>query len=197
MSSPSNVSSVTLDPNRNTADVASPGSHQLLLIPANEMERLLREDWPNAKMLAEELYAIYNSGVKQVAQPGQAVLTSPAPGVPALVINAPPDGNGITIRNNKGAVNYGVNGITGIPPAPIVATPGAGGGLPGQVQSGGPGNGPYSVTIYPNGTGSPGTTVNVTQLQIAPTDTVPAGTWVMVMLSPDHTYSMQVPVWLT
>jgi hypothetical protein len=90
-----------------------------------------------------------------------------------------------------------VNGITGIPPAPIVATPGAGGGLPGQVQSGGPGKGPYSVTIYPNGTGSPGTTVNVTQLQIAPTDTVPAGTWVMVMLSPDHTYSMQVPVWLT
>jgi hypothetical protein len=199
MSSPSDVTSVTLDPNRNTAEIAGPGSFQLLTIPANEMLRLLRDDWtgPNgAKMLSEELYAIMAGAVAKGSQTGQMNLNQPSPGTYPLVINAP-DGSGIQIKGKNGTTSIGVGGITLAGGQPVVgAGGGAGGGIPGLVLGGGPGQGPYSVQLYPNNLSTAGATVSCTQLQIDPAETIPPGTWTMVSLMPDHTYTMQVPVWL-
>jgi hypothetical protein len=201
VSSPiTNPTEVTLDPNRNTASIAGPGSYQLLTIPANEMLRLLRDDWtgPNgAKMLSEEIYAIMAAAVASGSQTGQMNLNQPAPGTYPFVINTA-DNSGIKINGPKGSALIGPGGITlaGTPPAPVGAGVGAGGGIPGLVLGGGPGQGPYSVQLYPNNLSTAGATVSCTQLQIDPAETIPPGTWTMVSLMPDHTYTMQVPVWL-
>jgi len=197
MSSPSLV---TLDPNRNTAEIVGPGSYQLLTIPANEMLRLLRKDWkgPNgATMLSEEIYAIMGGAVAKGQQTGQLNLQQPAPGVYPLVINTGPDGNGIALNGPNGTTHIGPNGITlpGGGKAPVAVAGTGGGGVPGQVVSGGPGD-TYQVNIFENGVSAGATaTVTVKQLQIDPAETIPAGTWAIVSKSGSG-YVMQVPVWL-
>lgn len=62
-------------------------------------------------------------------------------------------------------------------------------GLYGTVQSGGPGSGPYTVTLHG------GTSVQVTQIDIDSAATVPAGAVTPVFKTNTGTYFMQVPVW--
>lgn len=69
-----------------------------------------------------------------------------------------------------------------------------GGGVIGQVLSGGPGA-DYLVTIYPNGLDGESGVVNAVQLGIASDATVPAGTWV-VLTTLGELYYMNVPLWL-
>ena len=74
---------------------------------------------------------------------------------------------------------------------------GAGGGIPCKITSGGPGAGPYTATLYPQGpNSSAGAIVKVTQLQIDSGATIPANTWAFAV-SIGGNYFVQVPVWLT
>lgn len=54
----------------------------------------------------------------------------------------------------------------------------------------------YSATIYPDGLDGKGQDVAVTQLQIDSSETIPAGTSVIIVQTSDGKYQMQVPVWL-
>ena len=65
---------------------------------------------------------------------------------------------------------------------------------PGQVQAKNA-DGTYSVILFDTNLTTFDRTVNVTQLQIDPDETIPAGTWVVVA---EHKsgFIMQVPVWL-
>jgi hypothetical protein len=162
------------------------------------MLRLLRDDWKGengTKMLSEELYAIMASAVAEGKQTGQLNLQQPAPGVYPLVINTGDNGNGIQIKGPKGTATIGLGGInfsqapTG---QPVV---GAGGGIPGRIVSGGPGD-TYTVSLYENGlAGGVTATVPVKQLQIDPAETIPVGTWTLVSKIGSG-YVMQVPVWV-
>ncbi len=80
----------------------------------------------------------------------------------------------------------------------------SGGGIPGQVLSGGPGPGPYQVKIYPGGLSAPPQTVSATVLQIAADDTVPVNSWHPILSVPNPSqqvgappklYYFQPPVW--
>ena len=165
--------------------------------------RLLRESWPSVDMLAQELYAIFQD-------------TNPTSSGPLTINNNTPAGPGMTINNSGGSgssINLGRNGTPsvnfGLGPdggliitAPSVSsqTPGGqpapiggGGGVPGQVLSGGPGAN-YQVKIYPTGLAGPTKTVSAVQLQIDPGETIPAGTWALVAQAGGN-YYMEVPVW--
>jgi hypothetical protein len=92
---------------------------------ADQLLRLLREDWPNATMLAQELYAIFSSsGITQVTNPVQ--VTS-GQGIPALTVHQ---------TNALGTPNPAIQSIiNGPPPSPPCdpcachcATTGGGGG---------------------------------------------------------------------
>jgi hypothetical protein len=65
--------------------------------------------------------------------------------------------------------------------------------FPGVVLSGSGNN--YSMKVYPNGLGGPSQTATVTQLQIDPSEAIPAGTWALVSFAGGN-YSMQVTTWL-
>jgi hypothetical protein len=71
-----------------------------------------------------------------------------------------------------------------------------GNAFPGFVISGS-GN-KYLCRIYPDGFSTTTTKdVLVTQMQIDPTETIPTGTFAIVLLGKDKKYTMQVPVWIS
>lgn len=160
--------------------------------------RLLRENWPSATELAQELYAIFDDTNPTSSGP---ITASPAPGStqPPLTLNQDPltlgaisiksGSNNATIGLNGGSLTFSVNGDSQQP-----VGGGGGGGVPGVVVSGGPGSGPYVVTIYPTGLSGGTQNVNVTQLSIDSGETIPAGTWTVVTQVGSN-YYMQVPVW--
>jgi hypothetical protein len=169
--------------------------------------RLLREKWPNATMLAEELYAIFDdtnptsSGPIKIAQPAG----TPPPGITPEVFDVPPWAP-LTFGSGPDATSFQIapdGGLTISSPSVDFTTPDGkplkpmaqASTFPGQVQSGGPGQGPYTVDVYQKGLGQPPTSMPVTQLQIAENDTVPVGTWVLVAVT-DFENFMQAPVWL-
>lgn len=159
-----------------------------------EAIRLLREDWPNATMLAQELYAIFQDSVPASTN-APLTANSSNPDQAPLVVNQFGNG-GLSISFNKGQgggiqINDGVPQLVDKNGNPVG---GSGGGVPGKVLSGS-GSGPYQVQIYPAGLSGTTKTVSVTQLQIDSSDSVPANTWTIVNQVGSN-YYMQVPVWL-
>jgi len=158
-----------------------------------EALRMLREQWQNATLLAQELYAIFTSDspvpiTSPVSVSGTANPTNPAP----LQITLG-DNQGITVNHGATQTTFSLdpNGNlqqqTGLAGGTGVIKPIAG-GLIGTVQSGT--GSTYQVKLQ--GTGQ---VVTVTQLSIDPTETIPAGTPVVVV-QVGSAYQMQTPVWL-
>jgi hypothetical protein len=178
----------------------------------NQALRLLREKWSSPNELAEELYAILNSNVPMTLT-GPVTINNSSPTKPALTVrNFGQNDQGVNIQKRpllQGPNFPPIPGIT-FPPLGVFGDgtlgsnlgsqgqaqqqqqPG-GGGFPGKVLSGGPGA-TYKVAVYQSGLGGKPTTVSVTQLQIDPAETIPAGTWAMVS-QVGSSYYMQVPVW--
>jgi hypothetical protein len=175
--------------------------------------RLLREDWANPKMLADELFAIFTSTDPMTLtgpvtidnttnQPGLTVRNfgdgntsmqiqkQPLPPIPPLPPFAPIEFGPISI------VDFLPDGT--IQPLdaqgnPIIIESG-GGGFPGKVLSGGPGS-TYKVNVYKKGINQAPISVTATQLQIDPGETIPAGSWCLVAFT-NNAYYIQLPVWL-
>ncbi len=172
-----------------------------------EKARLLRESpWPNAQSLAEELYAMASDEARQEFKNGIHLQTTDPdiPLVTAQVFSGEDEvpvfsfNDGVTgpqtltfsvAGSNLGGFNFNGSPVTG------PESPGGGGGGGGDPTT-------FSGTVS-SGTGSTyqvllnnGLTVEVTQLQIDASETIPAGTSVIVHKI-GGTYRMQVPVWLT
>lgn len=167
--------------------------------------RLLRDDWPKAKQLAEELFAMLTGDAPTVSN-SQAQINAPA-GVPPLQLGNLSLGDSLfQVRGKDGALlgNFllGPDGLTFQGPAaqaaptPQPAPSGGGGGIPAMITAGGPGD-TYTATIYPAGLSGTTQSVTVKQLQIDPSDTINPGTWTHAFLQADGQYTMQVPVWLS
>ena len=178
---------------------AAPGTHMAWFF--DQSPRLLRHLWSTPTQLAQELYAMFQADIPMTTD-APVTINNPNPQLPAVTIQQPNNPNApyINMKDPKGNPigGLGVNPSNGKPA--LVGANGQpqqqqGSVFPGQVQSGGPGAGPYVVTIYPNGTGNAGQNVNVTQLQINGGSTVPSGAWVIVVQTADNSYYMQLPVW--
>jgi len=165
----------------------------------DEAIRLLREKWPNASMLAEELFAILNSDLPTGID-GPLTIDNQSPDQPALIIrqfgDSPID---IVVQRpgQPGGLPSEEDQETVSPAEPTTTTTisGGGGAAPGQGVSGT--GAVYQVALYEQGLAQDSTrTVTVTQLQIDAGDTIPAGTWVIVFGAGDGTFFMQCPVWL-
>lgn len=190
-----------------------------------ESLRLLRTKWPNASMLAEEIYALmFGQRTSTVTFEGPIEIINNTNKPAVTIIN---NGNGSTALQVGSTGHPGANGTNGINGAP--GTNGAGAGpannivinngnvfsttTPSNAPAGGSGSG--SVTQTPTGglaqiTGGSGASytatlyladattvaISVTQKSIAATETIPVGTWVYVVRI-DTAYYMQHPVWLT
>lgn len=169
-----------------------------------EAIRLMRDDWPKAKQLAEELYAML-TGTNPVVTNAPLQINSPA-GVPPFQLGNYSNGDSlfeITRPNGEPfgrlAIEDGNLLFTAAKPIaqPNIPTPsgGGGGGIPAMITDGS--GDAYTATIYPAGLSGPTQSVQVKQLQIDPTDTIPAGTWTHAFLQADGQYTMQVPIWLS
>jgi hypothetical protein len=174
-----------------------------------ESIRLLRDDWKVPKMLAEELYAIFNDDAP-VSTAGGLTVTAPT-GVAPITIGANTEGayspafsfgsgsdaastgwnpnTGEMQYNSPSGFNFTFPGTDGLPQTVTIGPmPDAlnnqqpeatGGGMPGMV-TGGSGS-TYQATVYPEGLGGDSLSVAVTQMSIDPDATIPAGTWTTVL----------------
>jgi hypothetical protein len=175
-----------------------------------EAIRLLRTKWKTPVPLAEELYAILQSDEPVDTGP-LAVDGTQDPGQPAVTIKAPVGSTPLQIQvpgHDPISLTIGADGgLTWSAPVSSPSGDGqqpdqpAGGDVPCQVLSGGPGAGPYQVKLYPNGPGqAAGSTVSAKQLSIADDETIPAGTWALASKTGGSggqpaRYWLQVPVW--
>jgi hypothetical protein len=174
----------------------------LVSIFGDQAIRMLRSKWPNASMLAEELFTIF-SGTNPINIPaGSTLQPSANPATPLLT--APGYTQGQTIIDFPHVGTISVQGDQLIFTNPDGQTSGGGASVggtaaptcfPGLVVSGSGSD--YLVNIYPNGIGNAAVEVTVTQLQIDPSQTIPPGTAALVTKTTDGSYYMQVPVWLT
>lgn len=163
---------------------------------SEEALRLLREVWPDANMLAEELYAIFSSVNLPLEHSGPLTLNNPnGPGAGITMPGYNPGDQILSIPQANGdafTITLGNNGL--ILGGGTLTFPGSGQQQQqsaatvflGTVVSGSGAN--YKVKIGTQ-------TVSVTQAQINSDETIPAGTKAFV-LQTGSTYSMQVPVWL-
>jgi hypothetical protein len=162
--------------------------------------RLLREDGWSAQGLADELFAIFNAEVPftidgpvvivntdnapaitiDQAGPLDTVFEIRRPGIPSVQL---PDIPPLTLGGDD--IPNGHPRDTRIGSDGFVV--GGGGGIPGVVVSGT--GDTYQVLLRD------GRTVTVTQLQIDPTATIPAGSAAFVTLY-QGAFVMLVPVWL-
>jgi hypothetical protein len=164
--------------------------------------RLRRDDWPHAKQLAEELFAML-TGDAPTASNSQAQINAPAGTPPLQLGNLSLGDSLVSLRGRDGNVigdlvleGDGLNFVgPGATPAAQPARPAStgGGGIPAQIVSGT--GDTYTATVYPKGLSGPTDNVTVKQLSIDPSDTIPAGTWTLVALQADGQYVMQLPVW--
>lgn len=171
----------------------------------DETIRLLRERWPNATMLAEELFAIFVSTNPINIPAGSTIQPAPTPTTPLLNVPGYTEGSPIfsftgaggepigTISIDDGEITYTSAGGGGGGAPKKTQTPPATSCMPGQIVSGT--GAAYQVNTYPKGLSGPAVQVAVTQLQIDPSQTIPAGTWTLVSQTSDGSYWMQVPVW--
>ena len=177
--------------------------------------RLLRDDWPDAQTLAEELYAIFTSTTPTTLQgpvtinnssnqpdlttnnygsgPGGITINKqPFPGPPLPPGGSPIEFGNITFTSyfsdgSSSGTNGGSSGASQPPQQSASA-------FPAMILSGGPGA-TYQVSVYKNGPTGAATAATATQLQIDSGETIPVGTWTIVTLV-NNKYYMQVPVWL-
>lgn len=173
--------------------------------------RILRQKWKPEQIdaLAQEVFAQFNTQADQTTVGPQTVDTTATPGPaltlqpnqtdprptqnsqdPGMVIQTPGDGGGTTTLTTGGDITYQENppmqGGTGVgkpnPPAPGFA--------PGTVISGA--GDTYQVSIpTPKGPAI----VICKIVQIDPTETIPAGTG-LILVRMGKTYYAQVPVWV-
>jgi hypothetical protein len=172
----------------------------------DQSERLLREKWPTAQLLAEELFAIFRQ--QEPTQIDTPTNVNPTPGtnLPALTINNS-SGNGPILTfiqgNCTASLSFDENCNLIINPVPDVdAPPGtigdgaktaAGGGLLGIVQSGS--GSQYQVQIA----GTPTVVSATVPNNIDPTETVPVGYEAPLFLvgtQQTGTYFLIVPLWV-
>lgn len=161
-----------------------------------QLSRLLREHWPNAKMLADELYAMFRGWEERGLT--NLILQQPPGDQPAIRLNGWDSGDIVIQVRGRGGIDLGSITFTGGTLATPDAT-GVGGGtvvaganaFPGRVVSGT--GSTYQVDIYPNGLGGEAERVSVTQMLIDEDETIPGGTPVLVVRSGAN-YYMQVPV---
>lgn len=185
----------------------------------DQAPRLIRERWADVNEFAEEMFAIWTSD-KGVTMDGPVTINN-STGGSSLTINQgdigettitinnnpTPGGPGdTTVINNTYITNiYGDGGIEGFPdppPGPEAPQPGTGqpagggggggGGFPGVVVSGS--GDTYQVAVRLTSLTSTPVTKTVKQLSIDASETIPAGTAVVVNLV-GADYFMQVPVW--
>jgi hypothetical protein len=190
-----------------------------------EAIRLLRDDWKVPKMLAEELYAMFQA---PDATANGLTATAPA-GVAPITIGASAAGNyspAFSFGGGSGDAAIGWNpstgqvqfaspsgftftfpGADGLPqtasigpntndPGNLANPPEQGGAMPGMV-TGGSGS-TYQVTVYPEGLNGSSESVSVTQMSIDPNATIPPSTWTTVVKNgtgSKASYAMMVPVW--
>jgi hypothetical protein len=177
-----------------------------MAIFGNESLRLLREKWPDANMLAEELYAIFRALDSQPStQNTPAAITSNQQGVAPLTLTPYPNDT-LLLQFGPQGIDGSMQLINGFPtPVNGQGQQQGGGGDAGTIV-GGSGN-TYQVQLK-----SSGKTVTATQLQIASTETIPVGTSCLVakvtVSGAQHVgvnqssnvqgaqYFIQVPVWL-
>lgn len=194
-------------------------------IPTAEAIRLMREAWPDATMLAQELFALLTSNLPADApipvakQPGngqQPVFTvggfsngdtlfeiTGAQGQPfgsiliqdGALVFAPPFSGEPPQAQDSGTQPLNPRGPGQLPgttrPQPQAAATGV---FPGVVVSGS--GDTYQCNVYLQGRRGEPTLLAVKQLQIAPGEVIPAGSWAPICKAPDGEYFMQMPVWL-
>lgn len=182
--------------------------------------RLLREKWTDPQNLAEEIFGILNSDepieidgpvtinnntdqspltINNYSNSDDDVTINRYPDDPPDLPNYPPPppmdtGDVITIHINQDGIDRDRKPPNDPGPPTSDPLPGGGGGFPGQVVSGGPGD-TYTVNVYENGLNQPFAARTVIQLQIHDDATIPAGTWALIG-KVGNEYFMQVPVWL-
>ncbi len=162
---------------------------------SGEALRLLRELWPDATELAEELYAIFSSVTLPLEHSGPVTLNNPN-GAGAGVtlpgyssgdqILSIPRADGGTITLSLGDNGLVLDGGTLTTPASTTQQQTEDKVFLGSVVSG-------SGSTYKVNLGNK--VVTVTQAQINADETIPAGTKALVLKS-GNSYAMQVPVWL-
>ena len=189
--------------------------------PAN---RLLREGEWTVRQLVEELYAIFQTN--ELRSEGSLILDQSDATVPSIISNQPGYSNvpSIVIRRTDpdgtsheitlGAQSDGSFNISKDGQPYLLASPPVPRSLIGRVVSGGPGY-IYTVAAWTSDPqiagGAPGVAADfnvlATQAQIDPTETIPSGTFVMLIGYPDpeevddegepvRTWYMIVPTWL-
>ncbi len=166
-------------------------------------QRLLREGkWGSIQEAMEETYCVLNELESANVQSGPQYLVTPdgsatppltlqpsADSQPLQVKNKQPNGDNITLTN-QGDLVINPNGPTGAPSGQ--RQPGIAGIA--QILSGS--GSTYSAALYVDGQDeSSSGSGEVTQLQIASDETIPPGTWCLVVRIKDKYYT-QVPVWL-
>jgi hypothetical protein len=168
--------------------------------------RLIKEKWKTPMQLAEELYTMITSG-DPVNIPAGSTIAPPAPGQPYLNLPGYTQGDSIMnlTRDGRPVGDITVFGdqiqFVGPGQSPGGSQQQQGGkgqgspAFPGVIKSGGPGNS-YIATIFEGGvTSTSGKDVNVTQLQIDPSATLPPGLPVTVFLGADGKYWINSPIW--
>lgn len=167
--------------------------------------RLIRTKWENADELAKELFSLFTShtplhvegAIEITKTTGRAPFkiidrldTSSTDGLFSLESNDRSDQltySDLTLLEGAGSDPNSSDLFSFIN---AHSTPGQ---IPGIIRSG-TGNS-YLVDIYRNGYPGSFSSVNVTQLQIDPNDTIPPGTFVMVSQF-GQKFQMQAPVYL-
>lgn len=158
--------------------------------------RLLREKWPGADELSQELYAIFQD--KNPTSSGPLTITNNTPAGAGLTIqNLGGSGDVMTFSNGKDPPTTFTLGKDGglVVASPSFTTPsggGGGGGVPAQILSGTGAS--YQATVFPTGLAGLTQVVAVRQLQIDAAETIPPGTWTFANLVGVN-YYIQVPVW--
>lgn len=160
---------------------------------SRERLRLLREEWPNAQMLAEELWAMFAKDIP-LYHDGQIILNA-GEASPFEIRNWEPGDSAFSFKGRNGD-HYGdiIVGNTGVGWRPAGETKLIGIGIT-QTQQ---------TTFLGTVTGGSGSehqvdigdkVVNVNTLNVAGGESIPVG-WELVVHKQGGTYYSEVPVWM-
>lgn len=172
----------------------------ILGIFGTETVRLLREKWPNASVLAEELFAIFTGTTPINIPPGSTLQPSDNPLTPRLTVPNYTAGQPIMNIPGHGALSVQAGSLTFTTPSGQQSSgqqqkqqQQQGSTFPGKIVSGSGSS--YTVAAYLTGLTNAPTNVTATQLQIDPAATIPTDSWVLLGRSSNGAYFMQFPTW--